>query len=119
MSSAAACREASSETSLTPRSVRSLRSRSHTSCGWSTELHEGANAISPAPAAALPSVLANSRRVVKTLGRAASGAGLIAFAPSCSAVLQPHDVWDLLRSDRTDLGGRLVFDEASRQAAAD
>src|SRR6267142_6094692 len=59
------------------------------------------------------------REFAKTLGRAASGAGLIAFVPSCSSVLQPHDVWDLLRSDRTDLGGSLVFDEASRQAAAD
>src|SRR5882672_5321569 len=59
------------------------------------------------------------REFAKTLGRAASGAGLIAFVPSCGSVLQPHDVWDLLRSDRTDLGGRLVFDEASRQAAAD
>jgi FAD/FMN-containing dehydrogenase len=34
-------------------------------------------------------------------------------------VLSPADVRDLLRGDLSDFGGRLVFDDAARQAAAD
>jgi len=45
------------------------------------------------------------REVTKTVAKVVSAAGLLAFVPSCSSVLSPADVRDLLRSDLSDFGG--------------
>lgn len=59
------------------------------------------------------------REFGKRLTRVASGAALLALQPSCSALLRPLPMGQLLRNDLTDLSGTLLFDDAARQTAAD
>jgi cytokinin dehydrogenase len=59
------------------------------------------------------------REFAKSLARATSGAALLALQPSCKSLLEPRDTRQLLREDLKDIDGTLLFDEASRQGAAD
>ncbi len=51
--------------------------------------------------------------------RLATGAVLLALQPSCSFLLRPLPMGQLLRNDLTDLSGTLLFEDAARKAAAD
>jgi FAD/FMN-containing dehydrogenase len=59
------------------------------------------------------------REFSKTLLSSASGAGLYTLLSSCGSLQRPQDVRELPRGDFAEFGGKLVFDDMSRQAAAD
>jgi cytokinin dehydrogenase len=59
------------------------------------------------------------REFGKRLARVTSGAALLALQPSCTSLPPSLPTGHLLRNDLTDLKGTLLFDDATRQAAAD
>src|SRR3990172_8146549 len=59
------------------------------------------------------------REFGKKLGRVASGAAFLALQPSRTFAQRSLPMGQLLRNDLTGLSGTLLFEDATRQAAAD